>query len=298
MHGIQWPLPGQYKSPYRDSLEVRHENNKRRNNVKATWALLAGVILGLAAIYLIDQHIKKVEASQVSRPFLKFKSETGLARGSLVTTEMLEIIKLPDAFSTLNKIAVPYNSDTVALIKSGGAAVVEDVAPGSFLLFEHIIQTPDVNFANQIGDGMRALSIPVTAISSVSYFVGPGSRVDILATMTERRAPPEVAEKASDFSPEMMLQNMSASQERLVTKTLLQNVRVMAVGSSITSGSYLDTSGGYNTVTFEVTPVQAELLTFAMGQAEGGLGLVLRNPNNTEVENIPSVGWENLEKSL
>jgi Flp pilus assembly protein CpaB len=266
--------------------------------VKASWALVAGIILGAIAIFLIDQHISSIEASQVSQNFLKFKPERGLSRGGVITPDMMKLVSLPDEFVNLKEIAVPYNDDTLALINSGGAVVVVDVAPGSFLLFEHIIQTPDVNFANQIGDGMRALSIPVTAISSVSYFVGPGSRVDILATMTERNAPPAVAENASDFSPEMMLQNMSAGQEQLVTKTLLQNVRVMAVGSSITSGSYLDTSGGYNTVTFEVTPIQAELLTFALGQAEGGLGLVLRNPNNAEIEKIPSVGWENLEKSL
>lgn len=266
--------------------------------MKATWAIVAGLVLGIAAIFLINRHIMAIEARQVSQPFLKLSPDTGLSRGETVTADALSIVRLPEEFVNLREIAVPYNSDTQALINSGGAVVVKDVAPGSVLLFEHIIQTPDVNFANQIGDGMRALSIPVTAISAVSYFVGPGSRVDILATMTERAGPPKAIERPEDLTPELMLQNMAANQQRLVTKTLLQNVRVMAVGSSVSSGSYLDTSGGYNTVTFEVTPIQAEVLTFALGQAEGGLSLVLRNPENTEIERIPSVGWENLEKPL
>jgi Flp pilus assembly protein CpaB len=267
-------------------------------HVKATWAIVAGLILGIAAVFLINRHITAIEARQVSQPFLKLSPDKGLGRGEAITADALDIVRLPEEFVNLKQFAVPYNRDTEALIASGGAVVVKDVAPGSVLLFEHIIQTPDVNFASQIGEGMRALSIPVTAMSAVSYFVGPGSRVDILATMTERAGPPVPIEKPEDLTPELMLQNMAANQQRLVTKTLLQNVRVMAVGSSISSGSYLDTAASYDTVTFEVTPIQAELLTFALGQAEGGLSLVLRNPENTDIEPIPSVGWENLERPL
>jgi pilus assembly protein CpaB len=265
--------------------------------VKASWALIAGLILGLVAVYMIDQHIADIEARQSSQGFLRLASEQGLSRGDVIDGSMLEIIYLPEEFGNLRSVALPATSEVQALILSGNAIATRDIAPGSFLLFEHITETPDLSFANRIGEGMRAVSIPVTAITSVSYFVGPGSRVDILATVTERNlpTPEQQVQNSEDISPEMILGNLPVGQERLVTKTLLQNVSVMAVDNSVTPGNYLDTGGGYSTVTFEVTPLQAELLTFALSQAEGGLALVLRNPADDKTEEIPSVGWENLE---
>jgi Flp pilus assembly protein CpaB len=259
------------------------------------WALLIGILLAAVSVYLVDDYVQGVEDSQVSRPFLRLKSDVALSRGQLISASDLEVVSLPEQFANLTQIAVPYNSETEALIGAGEVRATKDVAAGSFLLFEHIVPSPDDNFASRIAPGMRALSLPVTAISSVSYFVGPGSRVDILATMNE--AVPDTALTDSDgqVSPEQILASLEAGQQRLVTKTLLQNIRVMAVGNSVTAGNYLDAAGGYNTVTFEVTPIQAEMLTFAMGQADGGLSLVLRNPANTEQEVIPAVSWDDIQ---
>ncbi|CDZ56625.1 Flp pilus assembly protein CpaB [Neorhizobium galegae] len=79
---------------------------------------------------------------------------------------------------------------------------------------------------------------------------------------------------------------------RVVTRTFLQNVRVLAVGAA-TSPQPVATGRvvAYRHVTVEVTPQEAELLIFALGQSNGRLNLVLRNPGDDTVQELPSVNW-------
>jgi len=95
-------------------------------------------------------------------------------------------------------------------------------------------------------------------------------------------------------SGEQAAPDFSMNTSRIVTRTLLQNIKVMAVGRSVSAGNKIDKADTYSTVIFEVTPTEAEILTFALSQADGGLSLVLRNPANTETIDVPDVGWEEL----
>ncbi|AGS24769.1 pilus assembly Flp-type CpaB-like protein (plasmid) [Rhizobium etli] len=83
-----------------------------------------------------------------------------------------------------------------------------------------------------------------------------------------------------------------SSRTRVVTRTFLQNVKVLAVGAATTpEGAVTKANSSYNHVTVEVTPSEAEMLIFAMGQANGSLNLVLRNPTDNSVEELPSINW-------
>lgn len=106
--------------------------------------------------------------------------------------------------------------------------------------------------------------------------------------------------QASSGEPEAFLDYQQAQQDfaagisrrtRVVTRTFLQNVRVLAVGSATTSNAAATADMAYSHVTVEVTPAEAELLIFAMRQTDGLLNLVLRNPADTQVEDLPSVNW-------
>jgi len=44
-----------------------------------------------------------------------------------------------------------------------------------------------------------------------------------------------------------------------------------------------------------VTPQQAEVLTFALGQVQGALTLVLRNPADEKKAELPDMNWLQLE---
>ena len=103
-----------------------------------------------------------------------------------------------------------------------------------------------------------------------------------------------VERTGSPSSSDQPVSSRNSSTPKIVTRTLLQNIKVLAVGSSVSAGNNVDGADAYSTVTFEVTPTEAEILTFALSQATGGLSLVLRNPANTEAIDVPDVSWEEL----
>lgn len=94
--------------------------------------------------------------------------------------------------------------------------------------------------------GMRAMTLRLDDISGHAGFLLPGSRVDIITLQSGQGA-----------------------------TTVLRNIKVIAVGQTlIAQGSTVQ--GG--TVTLEVTPRQAEILTEISSQ--GGIRLVLRRQND------------------
>ncbi|MBI1748000.1 MAG: Flp pilus assembly protein CpaB [Acidobacteria bacterium] len=106
-----------------------------------------------------------------------------------------------------------------------------------------------------IPDGQRAVTIRVDDVAGVAGFVLPDTRVDILMTR-------EI-------------------EGKLVTKTVLQNVVVLAAGQQIQSDNDRNPIPTA-VVTLSVTPDDAEKVTLI--GSEGRLQLVLRNPADQNIE--------------
>ena len=137
------------------------------------------------------------------------------------------------------------------------------------------------------------MTIAVGAASSVGYFVEPGSRVDLVGTLlvTNRDMADDVATREPPTAAGIA--NQITSQ--LVTKTILQNVRVLAVDRATTRPSYLDSAErGYRTITVELMPQDAEKLIFALNQLQDNLTVLLRNPDDDRIAEIPAVSFEDL----
>lgn len=105
-----------------------------------------------------------------------------------------------------------------------------------------------------ITEGMRALSISVDQVVGVAGFVVPGTRVDVLLTLTSEGAPEPT------------------------TKAILQNIQTLAAGQSIQVDAQ-GTPQPVPVVTLLVSPEQAETLTLAANQ--GRIQLTLRNSLDT-----------------
>lgn len=99
----------------------------------------------------------------------------------------------------------------------------------------------------------RAIAIKVDDVVGVAGFINPGNRVDVLVTLQKK--PP-------------------------VTKTVLQNVLVLATGTEIERNGKETKPHPVKVVTVEVTPEEGELLGLAAN--EGKLQLMLRNHLNTK----------------
>jgi pilus assembly protein CpaB len=137
--------------------------------------------------------------------------------------------------------------------------------------------------APAIALGMRAVSMPVSADAAVAGLIQPGDRVDILGTFA------------------LPARNGVPGELENVTLTVLQDVSVLATGQQLAKaefGGRMGRTRSYSTVTFEVTPREAELLVFAQ-TVEGELTLTLRNPEDQSFEKeVPEINFEQLESSL
>ncbi|MEZ0494894.1 Flp pilus assembly protein CpaB [Sphingomonas sp. IW22] len=112
--------------------------------------------------------------------------------------------------------------------------------------------------AAALGAGMRAVTVPVSAQSSVAGFVFPGDRVDLILTQS--------VEGGGDGPP------LKASE------TVLRNLRVLATDQR--ADKQTDEKGNtivntFSTVTLEATPSIAEKI--AVAQQVGTLSLSLRS---------------------
>ena len=280
--------------------------------MSAKWSLTLGVIFGLIAAMLAFFKLQSIDEPVVVQGdfFIKLAPGVSLAAGERLNFDSLESVEIPAEFTELTRIAVPYTSATEAWFAENNVRVSQDISEGAFVLHEHLIDDPDSRFATVISEKSRAISIPVSQASAVSYFIQPGSRVDLLVTfeveyrqvITEDTARGGTSfavqsgarsgdENANDGQTSGNFFTSKKAEERSVTRTMLQNMLVLAVGRATTRNSYLNTDG-YSTVTLDVTPEEAELLTFLMSENRGVFNLVLRNPTDTEIAEIDDVDWD------
>lgn len=124
---------------------------------------------------------------------------------------------------------------------------------------EKVVKGPNAGFMSaMLPSGSRAVAINIDAqgATSAGGFVLPNDRVDVLRTFRDEEA----------------------GKDAYTTQTLLQNVRVLAIGQNVQEKNGQPVVVGSN-ATLEVDPRQAEILVLA--QRTGQLSLVLRSMLDT-----------------
>jgi pilus assembly protein CpaB len=103
----------------------------------------------------------------------------------------------------------------------------------------------------------RAMAVKVDDVVGVAGFINPGNRVDVLVTIQQssQQSPPE-------------------------TKTVLQNVLVLATGPDLDRKGKEEKPSSVKVITLEVTPEEGEKL--ALATTEGKIVLALRNQLNED----------------
>jgi pilus assembly protein CpaB len=183
-----------------------------------------------------------------------------------------------------------YQKDGTDQGKLQGTVVRFAIPAGQPITQGALVKPGDRGFlAAALGPGMRAVTFPVDAKSSVAGFVFPGDRVDLILTQ-------EVV-GGGDGPP------LKASE------TVLRNVRVLATDQR--TDQQHDDKGNtivstFSTVTVEATPRIAEQI--AVAQTLGSLSLSLRSiaDNQGELEdaiangeiNVPANGDPKAEKEM
>jgi pilus assembly protein CpaB len=123
--------------------------------------------------------------------------------------------------------------------------------------------------------GLRAVSVPATATSTVSGFVYAGDRVDVLLTHA--------------------LTGTSGQGQHNATETILRNARVIAMDQKLdfTPGDKPDVA---KTATLELTAKQTEIVTLAVKMGE--LSLVLRSLQDPPDEERDVAGGDDATAEL
>jgi pilus assembly protein CpaB len=148
-----------------------------------------------------------------------------------------------------------------------GTVVRNAVTAGQPLTQGSLVKPGDRGFlAAALGPGMRAVTVPVSALTGVAGFVFPGDRVDLVLTQNVE----------ASFGPPLK-----------VSETIVGNLRVLATDQR--SSPSIDDKGNsvvseYKLVTIEATPRIAEKITVA--QSIGTVSLSLRSlaDNAAELE--------------
>lgn len=218
--------------------------------------LAVAIGLGLIAVILANAYFSGVERRQE-----RIAEEQQLAR-IVVATQPLEFGTplTPDNIRIQNWPAnsVPAGAfrDMNEALKDGRVAL-RPIVPGEPVLADKVSGTGGraVLSAN-LPEGMRAVSVPVSAVTGVAGFVRPGDTVDVILT---RQIPGE-----------------GASGEDLMSDVILENVQVLAIDQS---ANEKDTGAKVGkTATVQVDLMGAQKL--AIATQVGTLSLALRNVEN------------------
>jgi pilus assembly protein CpaB len=141
-----------------------------------------------------------------------------------------------------------------------GARLAQSMRSGEPLLPGALEPGHDGSFSTRIRQGIRAMTIQVDEVNSVSGMLQPGDRIDLLFTVR----PPAVP-------------GMPPGDE--VTAPLMQDLVVLATGSQVApSGEPSGAGRPFTAITVEVSPEHAQRLIVA--QRSGRLTATLRHPDD------------------
>ena len=249
--------------------------------------MLAAVFFGVLAFIFTYQQIKqersKIMSSAVRVRLIRMKADVSEGDKLMESDlEMYETMRFVNAASNTLEIPWDRRSDVI------GSPLRSMVRKGDILSwrdFKQVFTKERTGLPAQTRSGWRAVSIPVSQVTSVSGLIRPNNFVDVIGTF-------HFPDAKGDASLDT------------VTMTILQRVKVLATGADI---GYAQQNGAqtgaspmgrsYSTVTLELTPKEVEMIIFA--QQKGSLTLSLRSyedPNITT--DVQSVDWAYLQQHI
>ena len=166
--------------------------------------------------------------------------------GTELKREDLKIVAWPTAAAPANAIT---NPDEIV----GRGLILPVIQNEPILAMKLASKEAGAGLPPMIPEGLRALSVRVNEVIGVAGYVLPGTRVDVVATV----------------SP-------TDSRADMTSKVILTNVQVLASGTKIERDTERNKPMPVSVVTLLVDPDEAERLTLA--SSEGKIQLALRNP--------------------
>jgi len=231
--------------------------------------IIAGIAMLMVHFYVEDQKSIMVQNYGTKSPVVIAGRD--INELELIDDSKLAIINIPKNFQMpdhFKNIKDLNNTVATVPIKKGEQITKPRVTyPGV-----------ETGLSRQVSVGKRAVAINITERQAVGKLIKPGDRVDIIV--------------AIDYS--------SGRKDRQKATTVLQDVLVLSTGMQMTNAlpiygvqtpkiikeMKLNVYTQYNTVTLELTPIEAQKIVYLLTYANGTPYLSLRNNNDNERQKI------------
>ena len=217
-------------------------------------AITAGGALAFGTYNFVQRQPART-ASIPTRPVVVAASDLDI--GAELRREDVRIIDWPANAVPANSIADP--KDVI-----GRGLILPVIENEPFLPMKLASKEAGAGLPPVIPPGLRAVSVRVNEVIGVAGYVLPGTRVDVVATV----------------SP-------SGNGADMTSKVILTNVQVLAAGTKIDRETDKNKPMPVSVVTMLVNPEEAERLTLA--STEGKIQLALRNPLDKSIPSTPGV---------
>ena len=224
---------------------------------RTTIVVAVALLTASIASYAVYQTVRRLPGRIVEvRQVPVVAATRALSAGTRLTAENVKVIQWPaDA---------PLPGAHAALGEVVDRGLLAPVLPNEPITDSKLV-APGVGagLSPTIPLGMRAISVRVNEVIGVGLFVGPGTRVDVLATFE------------TDAGP--------------ISRAVVENVEIISSGTPYDAPPENQARRGSPpaVVTLAVTPAQAERI--ALVATNGQILLALRNPSDTGQVETPGV---------
>jgi len=190
--------------------------------------------------------------------------DADVSTGERITEDMLVRKKWPEEALTDNLINLKDQPDAMA--EYANALARQPLAQGEIITRGKVIFAGESGIlAAQLSPGMRAVTTRISVDTAAGGFIQPGDRVDII--MRENYT---IRRDTSDQSQQSRIERNNL----YIAQTLFENVKVLAIDQTFTTGPNSGAAIPGSTATFELSQSDSELLQEAEGY--GDIYLTLR----------------------
>lgn len=234
-------------------MAMVNQSSSRKPRIKNVLMFVVSLALGIGGVFFSRQYIEdqvSLYRSQLDKtePMVTVVVPARkLFRGEKVTANLLVTRSIPAQYADSNSVT---GADYELAI---GQHVDFDVDKGRPLLWAHLEGGKTPTFSGKVPEGLRAMTIRVDDINSISGFLQPDDRVDLFLSHSTGGA--------KEIFP------------------LVERLEVIATGvQTIVDKNGTSATRNFSTITIQVDPDTAQRITLA--QDVGKITAVLRNPGD------------------
>lgn len=225
-------------------------------NLNRSWLILGlALAVGAVAAFGVHRYLKSrmedIEARSRTQKMVRVVvPKEDMTKGAVITADAVAVREMPAEWAHSNAIT-PAQFDRVENQQLAYAA-----SRGEALLWAMLEGQRAPSFSSRLTSGLRAITVPVDEVNSISGMVEPGDSIDLMVT--------------------------AKKDGKTYMFPLLQNVLILATGTRVAIDS--DAKEGrrsFTTVTLEASPQDAQRVLAA--REIGKIAALLRAPGDKAV---------------